>query len=87
MAKRFPLHPAHPERTCWGCDRYCPAQSMACGNGSDRTQHPEELFGADWAEWVPPTEGGAEAEMEPPALALTAEVAQAPVRTPRSPSR
>ena len=30
---------------------------MACGNGSDRTQHPEELFGPDWAEWVPPTEG------------------------------
>ena len=22
---------------------------MACGNGSDRTQHPEELFGEDWA--------------------------------------
>ncbi|MCO5975395.1 DUF3079 domain-containing protein [Ideonella oryzae] len=56
MAKRFPLHPAHPERTCWGCDRYCPANAMACGNGSDRTQHPEELFGPDWAEWVPPTE-------------------------------
>jgi hypothetical protein len=54
MAKRFPLHPAHPERTCWGCDRYCPAHAMACGNGSDRTQHPEELFGPDWAEWVPP---------------------------------
>lgn len=58
MAKRFPLHPAHPERTCWGCDRYCPAQAMACGNGSDRTQHPEELFGPDWAEWVPPAETG-----------------------------
>jgi hypothetical protein len=48
MAKKFPLHPARPERTCWGCDRYCPADSMACGNGSDRTQHPEELFGPDW---------------------------------------
>lgn len=48
MAKKFPLHPAHPERTCWGCDKYCPADSMACGNGSDRTQHPEELFGPDW---------------------------------------
>jgi hypothetical protein len=21
---------------------------MACGNGSDRTQHPVELFGEDW---------------------------------------
>ncbi|MGN6661313.1 MAG: DUF3079 domain-containing protein, partial [Achromobacter mucicolens] len=24
MAKKFPLHPKHPERICWGCDRYCP---------------------------------------------------------------
>ncbi|PQK68826.1 hypothetical protein CG428_23325, partial [Pantoea ananatis] len=23
MAKKFPLHPSHPERICWGCDRYC----------------------------------------------------------------
>jgi hypothetical protein len=22
---------------------------MSCGNGSDRTQHPVELFGDDWA--------------------------------------
>jgi len=55
MAKKFPIHPARPELICWGCDRYCPADSMACGNGSDRTQHPEELFGPDWAEWVPPS--------------------------------
>ena len=48
MAKRFPIHPAHPERNCWGCDKYCPAGSMVCGNGSDRTQHPMELFGDDW---------------------------------------
>jgi hypothetical protein len=48
MAKRFPIHPAHPERTCWGCDKYCPAGSMACGNGSERSQHPVELFGEDW---------------------------------------
>jgi hypothetical protein len=54
MAKRFPIHPAHPERTCWGCDRYCPAGAMACGNGSERTQHPAELFGPDWACWTPP---------------------------------
>ena len=51
MAKKFPANPAHPERTCWGCDRYCPAGDMACGNGSERTQHPAELFGPDWAEW------------------------------------
>lgn len=48
MAKRFPIHPAKPELICWGCDQYCPADSMACGNGSDRTQHPVELFGPDW---------------------------------------
>jgi len=24
---------------------------MRCGNGSDRTQHPFELFGADWLDW------------------------------------
>jgi len=48
MAKPFPLHPARPELICWGCDRYCPAADMACGNGADRTQHPVELFGTDW---------------------------------------
>lgn len=48
MGRRFPLNPAHPERTCWGCDKYCPATSMACGNGSERTQHPLELFGPGW---------------------------------------
>jgi hypothetical protein len=48
MAKIFPLHPARPELICWGCDRYCPAGDMVCGNGSDRTQHPAELFGEDW---------------------------------------
>jgi len=50
MAKKFPLHPAHPERTCWGCDKFCPAHAMQCGNGSERSQHPMELFGDDWAE-------------------------------------
>lgn len=49
--KRFPIAPAHPERSCWGCDRYCAADALACGNGSERTQHPAELFGADWAQW------------------------------------
>jgi hypothetical protein len=24
---------------------------MRCGNGSDRTQHPFELFGEDWRDW------------------------------------
>lgn len=48
-AKRFPIAPAHPERLCWGCDHYCPADDLRCGNGSDRTQHPIELMGADWS--------------------------------------
>jgi hypothetical protein len=52
MAK-VPLHPKHPERICWGCDKYCPADSLACGNGTIRTQHPVELFGEDWLEWSP----------------------------------
>lgn len=50
MAKKFPLHPKHPERICWGCDKYCPVDSLGCGNGSSRTQHPAELLGDDWYE-------------------------------------
>ncbi|GAB2592687.1 hypothetical protein GCM10027034_26820 [Ramlibacter solisilvae] len=66
-SKKFPIHPAHPERNCWGCDRYCPSTSLACGNGSERTQHPSELFGDDWAEWgldpfTPPQAQAAEKE-------------------------
>ena len=45
-------HPKHPERVCWGCDKLCPAESLACGNGTIRTLHPSELFGEDWDEWV-----------------------------------
>jgi hypothetical protein len=48
MAKKFPATPAHPERLCWGCDLYCPATDLRCGNGSDRTPHPSELWGEDW---------------------------------------
>lgn len=48
MAKKFPIYPAHPERTCWGCDRYCAADAMICGNGTERTQHPSETFGEGW---------------------------------------
>jgi len=51
VVKKFPVQPANPERLCWGCDQYCPAHSMRCGNGSDRTQHPSELFGEDWQRW------------------------------------
>jgi DUF3079 family protein len=49
---RVPLRPAHPERTCWGCDQYCPAGDLACGNGTIRTLHPVELFGDDWLEFA-----------------------------------
>ncbi|MEW6677615.1 MAG: DUF3079 domain-containing protein [Pseudomonadota bacterium] len=49
--QRFPLHPKHPERLCWGCDKYCPAENMLCGNGNSRVQHPAELMGDDWYEW------------------------------------
>ncbi len=49
---RIPLRPAHPERVCWGCDKYCPANDLSCGNGTVRTQHPVELFGEDWLEWA-----------------------------------
>jgi hypothetical protein len=48
MAKVFPINPKHPERICWGCDKYCPVESLACGNGSERTQHPIELWGEGW---------------------------------------
>jgi hypothetical protein len=50
MAKPFPLHPKHPERICWGCDRYCATTDLACGNGADRTMHPAEMIGDDWYE-------------------------------------
>jgi hypothetical protein len=55
MHKKFPILPAHPERVCWGCDRYCSTDSLACGNGSERTPHLSELFGADWMEWERPS--------------------------------
>lgn len=48
MAKPFPLQPAHPERICWGCDRYCAVDDLACGNGSGRVMHPIETQGEDW---------------------------------------
>ncbi|HEY2406606.1 MAG TPA: DUF3079 domain-containing protein [Polyangiaceae bacterium] len=48
----YPTRPAHPERVCWGCDQYCPADDLVCGNGSERTPHPVELFGDDWQEWA-----------------------------------
>ena len=50
--KKSVFDPRHPERVCWGCERYCRADDLACGNGSIRTQHPSELFGPDWQQWA-----------------------------------
>ena len=48
VPKKLPLNPRHPERICWGCDKYCAADDLRCGNGTDRTQHPVEIFGEEW---------------------------------------
>ncbi len=48
MAKIFPLHPKHPERICWGCDKYCRHDDLLCGNGCIRIPHPCEDFGEHW---------------------------------------
>jgi hypothetical protein len=63
---RVPTRPANPERVCWGCDKYCPADDLACGNGTIRTPHPCELFGDDWLEWSSARRKNAE---RPPASA------------------
>jgi hypothetical protein len=46
--RKFPVRPGHPERICWGCGQLCPADDMRCGNGTERGQHPVELWGEDW---------------------------------------
>jgi len=69
VSKPFPVLPAHPERICWGCDRYCAADALMCGNGSLATPHPSELFGEDWMTW------GQEAKAEDPAAQPPAGVA------------
>lgn len=66
--KRFPPNPANPHRVCWGCDLYCAADQMRCGNGSVRTPHPAELFGDDWADWEPcPADAGTASDAVPSA--------------------
>lgn len=72
MAKKFPLHPKHPERICWGCDKYCPAESMQCGNGSGRTLHPAEMLGDDWYLYGDWGIDGSEETIVPSALPATA---------------
>jgi len=41
--------------------------SLLCGNGSERTQHPSELFGDDWLEFgiAAESDEGAEASHVP----------------------
>ena len=68
--KKFPKAPAHPERVCWGCNLYCPAKDMRCGNGSDRTPHPVELFGEDWHTWGNPMELSTDAAAVDPRAAV-----------------
>ncbi|MBW4053535.1 MAG: DUF3079 domain-containing protein [Proteobacteria bacterium] len=46
--RKFSIRPGHPERICWGCEHLCPANDMRCGNGTERAQHPIELWGEDW---------------------------------------
>ncbi|HPF24711.1 MAG TPA: DUF3079 domain-containing protein [Hyphomonas sp.] len=60
------LRPKHPERICWGCDKYCPAGDLRCG-GHLRTPHPIELFGEDWCEDGPETGTQAAEDLGPPA--------------------
>jgi Protein of unknown function (DUF3079) len=66
-----PLNPKFPERVCWGCDKYCPADSLACGNGTIRTPHPCELFGDDWLEWSEKRRRKSVDAPRPPAAAAT----------------
>ncbi|MHB8948115.1 MAG: DUF3079 domain-containing protein [Rhodoferax sp.] len=64
MSKKFPIHPAKPEKLCWGCDQYCSIDSMACSN--ERSPHPVELFGEDWLEWGDNKCGGNDEPVTPP---------------------
>lgn len=66
MKRKYPLRPAHPERICWGCDKLCAADDMRCGNGTDRGQHPIELWGEDWMNIGLGTEGATPAPVDEP---------------------
>jgi hypothetical protein len=66
MAANNVLHPTHPERICWGCNRYCPADDLRCGDEVVRAMHPAELFGDDWLEWTAARGHAGEDEEVPP---------------------
>ena len=78
--------PVYPERVCWGCDRYCPANALACGMDTLRTPHPVELFGEDWEQWAIEHHAGPtskqQAEAEPRAEAPGGNVEAAVVLEP-----
>jgi hypothetical protein len=57
----IPLRPKRLEQICWGCNKYCPANDLRCGNGTIRTPHPCELFGDDWLQ---PEAGASESQPE-----------------------
>jgi hypothetical protein len=44
-------NPGHPDRVCWGCSQFCRANDLHCGNGTERVQHPFEVFGDVWQGW------------------------------------
>lgn len=56
------IHPRHPERVCWGCEKLCPVNHLMCRE--TRAAHPAELFGDDWweASNPQPTAGAMDAE-------------------------
>ncbi|MFO1467396.1 MAG: DUF3079 domain-containing protein [Steroidobacteraceae bacterium] len=89
MSRRIPLRPAHPERICWGCDLYCAADDMRCGNGTDRTQHPIEVFGPDWMEHSLPSTPAASVASGHSGTTVAGETAGEPAdeAIPQAPSR
>jgi len=42
------IHPRHPERICWGCEKLCPTNNLMCRE--TRAAHPVELYGEGWWE-------------------------------------
>jgi hypothetical protein len=68
MNHKAASNPGHPERICWGCSQFCRDTDLRCGNGSERAQHPFEVFGEDWEAWgldvAPPAAAQAEAATE-----------------------
>jgi hypothetical protein len=64
---RIAIYPKHPERICWGCEKYCSVSHLSCRE--TRVAHPVELFGEDWedASNLPP---GPDVEIHGPRTGL-----------------